>query len=49
MNIPGKPLCDCNFLNEDDYSYLVDESKWLKRLSYRITPGKGLWNSVFSD
>ncbi|MBX9692038.1 MAG: hypothetical protein K2Z81_06620, partial [Cyanobacteria bacterium] len=31
-----KLLTSCEFLKEDDFSYLLDEAKWVKRLSYRI-------------
>jgi hypothetical protein len=34
----GKPLYKCAYLQEDDFSYLIDEDKWIKRLSYRLTP-----------
>eukprot|EP01040_Poterioochromonas_malhamensis_P011707 gene11707-12776_t len=31
-------LHECKFIPEDDFSYLSDDSKWIRRLSYRVTP-----------
>eukprot|EP01040_Poterioochromonas_malhamensis_P014139 gene14139-15632_t len=31
-------LHECKFISEDDFSYLSDDSKWIRRLSYRVTP-----------
>eukprot|EP01040_Poterioochromonas_malhamensis_P011705 gene11705-12774_t len=33
-----KVLHECKFIPEDDFSYLSDDSKWIRRLSYRVTP-----------
>eukprot|EP01040_Poterioochromonas_malhamensis_P011706 gene11706-12775_t len=33
-----KVIYECKFLPEDDFSYLSDDSKWIRRLSYRVTP-----------
>ncbi len=34
----SRVLHECKFISEDDFSYLSDDSKWIRRLSYRVTP-----------
>eukprot|EP01040_Poterioochromonas_malhamensis_P009649 gene9649-10478_t len=34
----SRVLHECKFIPENDFSYLSDDSKWIRRLSYRVTP-----------